>query len=831
MRAAHRNLIENGSMPPNILLHPEELEEGARDDIRTEFEKLGREKRTAVLSGGLKMASVAFPPLQMGFFEQPKTVRDEVLASMGTAESALGLSEFTNYATALANDYGFWEKNVLPLLRLIETALDATLFAPESDRTFGMFDLTQVEALRAGLADKAQIAERLSGGNLHMPPEVSLELCGLDGVPDYAGKDVAFGSLGLTPIPKILEDAEAPPEPVPAPLQGAEDPPPDDQEEGQADAAEESDASVAAARRCAPSVRTARERKARNGRRNREFIEMQSGVEGKYRTGYRSWIDGERRLVLAVFDEIEGKARGGVARKQNVDLQVVLPVGKESAKRLAEKTRKLQVESLLQVWEFTTAEIGIPIFSIDDQAFVEFFRRHEGHFTGEASAAIRRNLSKTLEEGLREGESLRELRARIGQVFDISASSPRTLLTARTTTSSFMSGVRDQMFHLQGIESGEWSTSGDEHVRPPHVVFGEAGVQALGFNFLELTGEAGRLEHPGDTRAPFGQIASCFVGETEVLSAGARTAVRSLYDGQLVTIKTAGGHKLAGTPNHPVLTTRGFVPLGALTEGDHVISSSFREWELLRRMNVDHVVAPIQQVFDSLRKEGAPVRDRGLRVNLYGRVPSSKVDVVHADSELLHRIQSSTPEHVRELLLSIADHGERALLRQGLGDGQPLMPLLRLAPDRLVSCRSESLSFVGSSPGHANEHGLASSPWSDPGLQEDSTHQEPRPPEALGNSHLGLPSQVAPRNRFSVDGPIEGADHITEAAIDRVDAASKRSSDVLHGLSSLVAPDQVLSVDRQSFRGHVFTLGTEQGVYLAGGICVQNCRCLWIPSP
>lgn len=520
MRTSLRNLIENGSMPANILLHPEEMEEDERNVVREEFTKLGREKRTAILSGGLKLASVAFSPQQMGFIEQPRTAKDEVLAPMGTPESVLGRSEFTNYATALANDYSFWDKNVYPLLKLIETALDATLFAPETDRTFGMFDLTQVEALRAGLADKALIAERLSASTLHMPPEVSLELCGLDGVPDYPGKDVAFGSIGLTPIPFLLEEPEAPPAP---PVEPPADPAEDggDGEDGADGGGQEGvdddqavtpEDSAAAARRRAPSVRTTRARKARNGRRNREFIEMQSGVEAKYRAGYRSWISEERRLVLAAFDSIDGRARAlaaGAHRKQNVDLQVVLPVGPESAKRLAGKTRKLQVESLLQVFEFTIGEIGVPTFSIDDSAFVEYFRTHEGHFTGEASSAIRRNLARTLEEGLREGESLSELRSRIGQVFDVSASSPRTLQTARTTTSSFMSGVRDRMFHLQGIEAGEWSTSGDEHVRQAHVLFGEAGPRALGFNFLELNEEPGRLEHPGDTRAPFGQIVNC----------------------------------------------------------------------------------------------------------------------------------------------------------------------------------------------------------------------------------------------------------------------------------------------------------------------------------
>jgi hypothetical protein len=42
--------------------------------------------------------------------------------------------------------------------------------------------------------------------------------------------------------------------------------------------------------------------------------------------------------------------------------------------------------------------------------------------------------------------------------------------------------------------------------------------------------------------------------------------------------------------------------------------------------------------------------------------------------------------------------------------------------------------------------------------------------------------------------------------------------------------DNVVSVDRQFFSGHVYNLETEDGFYFADGILCHNCRCTAIPA-
>ena len=65
---------------------------------------------------------------------------------------------------------------------------------------------------------------------------------------------------------------------------------------------------------------------------------------------------------------------------------------------------------------------------------------------------------------------------------------------------------------------------------------------------------------------------NCLPGDCLVSSGGRITAAtKRLYEGDLVVIRTASGHKLACTPNHPVLTDRGWVPAKAIDKGGRVV--------------------------------------------------------------------------------------------------------------------------------------------------------------------------------------------------------------------------------------------------------------------
>jgi hypothetical protein len=60
---------------------------------------------------------------------------------------------------------------------------------------------------------------------------------------------------------------------------------------------------------------------------------------------------------------------------------------------------------------------------------------------------------------------------------------------------------------------------------------------------------------------------NCLVGETLVSGAVVRAAYRRWYDGSVVDVVTKGGRKFTATPNHPMLSRRGWVGAGAVRAG------------------------------------------------------------------------------------------------------------------------------------------------------------------------------------------------------------------------------------------------------------------------
>ena len=69
----------------------------------------------------------------------------------------------------------------------------------------------------------------------------------------------------------------------------------------------------------------------------------------------------------------------------------------------------------------------------------------------------------------------------------------------------------------------------------------------------------------------YAENADCLPGDALVsispVWADVKRAVRRWYQGEMVDVTTAGGHVLSTTPNHPVLTNRGWIPLGSINRG------------------------------------------------------------------------------------------------------------------------------------------------------------------------------------------------------------------------------------------------------------------------
>lgn len=312
------------------------------------------------------------------------------------------------------------------------------------------------------------------------------------------------------------------------------------------------------------------------------------------------------------------------------------------------------------------------------------------------------------------------------------------------------------------------------------------------------TGEGWKITGPHDPKLPAEEVINCFPGETLVDARRIKRAFRSLYSGQFVTITTALGNKLTGTPNHPIATPDGFVPLGRLHEGGHVLSCKLGEGMTSGDPDVDYIPASIEQVFDSLavmfRSERIPFG----RVDFYGDTPDGEVDVVSALRDLRGRIVSELAEPVGKLDFAVTDVLQGSLL----GDGPALQFVSASlhSPDSVMGGFGLSRSLLGRHPvvPFADDFGMA------PELNPDSreTRRESSPAVSGDFRHFihGHPVDVPEfESGVTIISPIRSRGPRFDFVISRI----------VHDVCSVP----------------VFTFETESGIYNAAGIIARNCYC------
>lgn len=279
----------------------------------------------------------------------------------------------------------------------------------------------------------------------------------------------------------------------------------------------------------------------------------------------------------------------------------------------------------------------------------------------------------------------------------------------------------------------------------------------------------------------------CLRGDALVSPVGRVAGVTKRWvETQLVVFRTASGHELACTPNHPVLTDQGWVPADLLHVGSRVVCVRGGEWPPAP-IDDQHQETPtrIEDLARSALESGKmiAVEVPAAAEDFHGDGASSEVYVVAVNRELGNGIDPALPEQLRQLALDRRDVPRPALA--GCGDLADLLFGERLASHRGVSAVEHAVPsrVVGSLPPEA--HGAGRATGGDPGLAEDSLYRCWRDAEGIR---------------------------------ERLDSGSGE-----------VLLDDVVSIEVEAFRGHVFNLLTSSGVYVSNGIVSHNCRSATVP--
>ena len=128
---------------------------------------------------------------------------------------------------------------------------------------------------------------------------------------------------------------------------------------------------------------------------------------------------------------------------------------------------------------------------------------------------------------------------------------------------------------------------------------------------------------------------NCLVPGGFVLGEGVVSESQRLYSGKIIQLTTSRGNEISVTPNHPILTERGFVAAGRLIEGDKIVEASGEYIRLIGKApdNIDVPTAP-EEIFHALVEAvgGATCSVKGAAKQFHGDgIANSKVNIVFAD--------------------------------------------------------------------------------------------------------------------------------------------------------------------------------------------------------
>lgn len=356
-----------------------------------------------------------------------------------------------------------------------------------------------------------------------------------------------------------------------------------------------------------------------------------------------------------------------------------------------------------------------------------------------------------------------------------------------------------------------------------------------------LIGQWGE-EIPGRIETIFRTNIQCVL-PGQMVSGRVVAASRTVYDGEALQIRTKAGRRVAVTPNHPILTLRGFVAAQQLRHGDRVLCN--------RGCVQDGVAAGIAQeckqhgpsTIDEIFRALANARRGSVRsalrpFDLHGDAVGADgyVDVVRTNRKLLQDLIARGSQAICHVVFTKAVAGlalkaaKRHLLDFGGGAlpshirsraganalGISLAILRRHAfeKERSGSTRRSARDFLPAKEvvklGQGQPGGLGQF-WDRFAL---SVALKKRLLQLLRDSRFQSTSFGATANR----NPKKA-----QSAQQNRRADSSLFGELLAWNTGLVELDEVVEIGNRNLRSHVYDLQTDDGFYSTGQIYVSNC--------
>ena len=334
---------------------------------------------------------------------------------------------------------------------------------------------------------------------------------------------------------------------------------------------------------------------------------------------------------------------------------------------------------------------------------------------------------------------------------------------------------------------------------------------------------------PGENAPPMHP--NCVLPDTKIIAPDADAIMRAKYSGDVIEFRTANGTRLCVTPNHIVLTSRGWVAAKNLIKGDQIVhySNDVINRSVIEPTYNDGTVS-VEDLFTSIVEASSctPSCVPSTAVTLKGDVlPNSKVDIVSINSELRDKIDIAKRQLISDSRLVITS---KAFKRELSFEGTLASFLggIGLVADGIMSGSDVTRIFLRGSLTH---HELVRFR-----LPSDYNARLIKAACNGGTADIKFVSKsvntdagiVKVNNAFIVSSNSDTCKSnpgLFKDTFDRGFMNAIELSDFARTFSGIISFDNIVSINRKFFSGHVYDTSCMSTLYICNGIITSNCRC------
>jgi len=422
--------------------------------------------------------------------------------------------------------------------------------------------------------------------------------------------------------------------------------------------------------------------------------------------------------------------------------------------------------------------------------------------------------------------SPQQMRKKIEEEFDVTEGRARVI--SRDQVSKFNGRLTEQRQVNLGITKYTWITSKDGRVRSSH-----ERLDGKVFSWDEPPVTVSTGKRAGERNHPGGDI-QCFPGESKVdVINDVGGATRHMFAGELSCIITSSNKLIESTPNHPVLTMRGWVAMKDIKIGDYV-AEIVLENNFVGTMNNENMVSTIRDIFTSINKRGISQTIKGSHANFHGDIPKGDINAVFPARGLAVGGIADRINPVDDIYLSETNKPFSAIsdFNQSI-----------LSYFSAFSCHvrffNTAKSLFARHFRHTNNVGLRGVPYFYAMINKLLFNTLPGYAYSFVDREDAFPVQVISGNIFNINRNIVMRLKSffmpdNKASCPNFFTKHIRGNGKLFSGRSKSAPrfykfTRVSNISTRKYSGHVYNLSTVKGWYSVNGIIAHNCRCQAIP--